>query len=92
MNDEHVEISNCPKCKLSHRYKLKIERAMVTKMITMSNIAETERQVRITRIFTCPKENEQFEATFTLTDTSSNRIKKVEVAGIADEAEQNVKG
>lgn len=88
MYDEYVEIPNCPKCQLSHRYKLKIKRAMVVKMTTMSSIAEPERQVRITRIFTCPKKNEEFEATFTLTDTSSSRIKKIEVVGADDEDEQ----
>ncbi len=88
MNDEYIEIPDCPKCQLSHRYKLKIERATVVKMTTMSNIAEPERRVRITRIFTCPKKNEEFEATFTLTDTSSDRIKKVQVIGAADEDEQ----
>lgn len=88
MSTEYIDIPNCPKCKFGHRYKLNIERAIVLKMITMSDMNEQPRQVKITRLFTCPKQNEDFEATFILADTSSDRIKDVQVIGIANDNEK----
>jgi len=85
MSDEYLDIPNCPKCKEGHRYKLKVERAIVMKFLTMSDMSEQPRKVRITRLFTCPIKNEEFEANLTLTDTSSNRIKSVEVEGITND-------
>ena len=87
MATEHLDIPNCPKCSDGHRYKLEVDIALVIKMLTMSDMIERPRQVRITRLFTCPTTNEEFEARFILTDTSSNRIKDVKVVGIANDNE-----
>ncbi len=84
MATEHLDIPNCPKCPDVHRYKLDVERALVIKMLTMSDMSERPRQVKVTRLFTCPTTNEEFEARFILTDTSSDRIKDVKVVGIAN--------
>jgi hypothetical protein len=74
-----------PKCPYGHRYKLKVERAIVIKMLTMSDLNERPRRVRVTRLFTCPLKNEEFQARFILTDTSWDRIKDVQVAGITND-------
>ncbi len=87
MATEYLDIPNCPKCTDGHRYKLEVDRALVIKMLTMSDMSERPRQVRITRLFTCPTKNKEFEARFILTDTSSNRINNVKVVGIADDNE-----
>ena len=89
MGTEYLEIPKCPRCGDRHRYKLKVERAIVMKWLIMSDMRERPHRVRITRLFTCPSKNEDFEATFILTDTSSNRIKEVSVLGIASENEQD---
>ncbi len=87
MSTEHLDIRNCPKCKQGHRYKLNVERSIVMKALLMSDMGEQPRRVGFTRLFTCPIKNEEFQASFILTDTSSSRIKNVEVAGIANDIE-----
>jgi len=82
MCTEHLDIPNCPKCKDRHRYKLNVERSIIMTWVTQSNMSEQSRQVKITRLFTCPTKNEEFQASFILTDTSSSRIKNVNVIGI----------
>lgn len=52
-------------------------------MLPMSDMNEVPSQVPFTRLFTCPIKNEDHQATFSLTDTSSDRIKGVEVEGVA---------
>ena len=84
MGTEHLDIPKCPKCALRHRYRLAVERTIIVKLITMGDKSERPRRVRITRLFTCPTRNEEFEATFVLTDTSSDRIRSISVDGIAD--------
>jgi len=85
---EHVNIRNCPKCKAEHRYRLEVKRALILKMFTMSDMNERARAVRVTRLFTCPATNQDYQATFTLTDTSDNRIKDVSVVALAADDEQ----
>ena len=85
MSAEHIDIPTCPKYKGGHRYKLDVERAIVLKMLTMSDLNERTRHVKITRLFTCPVRNEEFQASFILIDTSSDRIKNVQVVGVAND-------
>jgi Zn-finger nucleic acid-binding protein len=85
MNTEHIDISPCPKCKGKHRYRLDVERALVMKMSTQADFNERPRQVKFTRFFTCPTKNEEFQASFTLTDTSSDRIERVRVVGTGND-------
>jgi hypothetical protein len=88
MGAEYVKITDCPKCKGQHRYRLEVKRAVIIKMLTMSDMNERSRAVRVTRLFTCPKTRDDYQATFPLTDTSSNRIENVSVVGEAGEDEQ----
>lgn len=85
MSSEVLEISKCPKCGNKHRYNIEVKRSFVMRMMTAADIHEQKRQVRVTRLFTCPTNNEDFEAKFILTDTSFDRIENVSVCGIADE-------
>jgi len=61
---------------------------MIIKMLTMSDMNEPTRRVRITRLFTCPVTKEDYQATFTLTDTSYNRIADVSVIGVGANDEE----
>jgi len=82
MSDERIEIRVCPHCTRSHKYKLDVARAIVWRMMT-SDVHEQPRRVKITRLFMCPEKHEQYQGTFYLQDTSSNRIKDVNVIGPA---------
>lgn len=81
MNDT-VNIANCPHCSGAHIYKLEVERACIMKMMTSADAYEQPRKVKITRIFICPIKNEQYQGTFYLCDTSSDRIENVSVIGL----------
>jgi hypothetical protein len=84
MSTEHLDVSTCPKCKGSHRYRLDVERSVVMRLMTMSDVPARPSPVRFTRFFTCPTKNEEFQASFVLRDTSSNKIRGVRVIGVAD--------
>jgi len=85
---ECIAIDSCPKCQGRHRYKLAVDRSIVIKMLTASDMYERARQVRFVRLFTCPVKKEDYQATFYLSDTSSDRIKDVRVVGIVSSDEQ----
>ena len=90
MGTEHLDIAPCPKCDCpSHRYSLEVQRSYVVKYALggFAEPVEQPRRVRFTRLFTCPTKNEEFQATFSLRDSSYNRISSVEVTGI-DNARQ----
>lgn len=89
MTSEHIDISVCPKCKGPHRYKLEVERALVLKTMTAADFNEQPRQVKFTRFFTCPVKNEEFQASFALTDTSSDRIARVRVVGTGNDNDKD---
>jgi hypothetical protein len=82
MSKETVEIERCI-CGGAHTYTLEVDRAILIKIVTMSDMSERPRSVKITRLFVCPVKKEQFQATFYLEDTSSSRIKDVRVVGLA---------
>ena len=85
---EYIAIDSCPKCNGQHRYKLSVDRSIILKMSNAYDMYERGRQVRFVRLFTCPVKNEDYQATFFLTDTSSDRIKDVRIVGIAANDEQ----
>jgi len=82
MSIEYLEIPECPKCKTGHhRCKLEVTRSLVLGLVRPGDLNKPSRKVRFTRLFTCPVTNEDFQATFVLTDTSSDRITDVKVLG-----------
>jgi hypothetical protein len=81
---ETITISKCPICQGKHIYALQVERSVIIKMLTMNDLNERARAVNVTRIFVCPVKEKEFQATFALHDTSSDRIKSVDVEGIAE--------
>jgi hypothetical protein len=87
MSDETVKIKGCPHCGNAHTYALEVERAIVLKNILMDDTSEQPRRVKITRLFICPENNEQYQGTFYLYDTSSDRIQNVSVTGLVEEDE-----
>lgn len=89
MGEETIRIDSCPICKGIHIYRLDVDRAVFLKMMTPGDMYERSRNVRVTRIFICPKENEQFQATFYLQDTSSDRIKSVSIIGPKEKSNED---
>jgi hypothetical protein len=85
---EFIEIVKCPKCQGKHRYKLEVERAMIVKMMTMYDMNEEPSRIRVTRLLMCPMKKEDYQATFSLVETSSSKIEKINVLGIAKDGEQ----
>jgi len=83
MEEEKVEISNCPICGGRHVYKLEVERDYVLHLHT-SRVIEKPKPKRVTRIFVCPVKNEKFQASFILYQTSNAKIKSVRVKGVIE--------
>jgi aminoglycoside phosphotransferase len=81
-NLETITIKDCPLCHNSHSYYLRVERSVIIKMVTMNDFNEQPQSVRKMRLFTCPIKNEEYQASITLSDTSSNRIKSIDVVGL----------
>jgi len=86
MSKETIEIEGCTHCGGTHTYTLEVERAVIIKMMTVSDMSERCRSVKVTRLFVCPVKKEQYQATFYLEDTSSSRIKDVSVVRLAGDA------
>lgn len=84
---ETITIPSCPICAASHTYSLKIERSLVLGMVSVNDIHEKPRAVRITRLFTCPSKAQDFQATFVLYDTANSRIKSVDVSELAEDTQ-----
>jgi len=85
-NSENITIPNCPICGGSHTYSLKVERSLIMKFRISKDMHEKSRAVRKTRLFTCPIKHKDFQGIFVLHDTSSSRIKSIEVIGLAEES------
>jgi len=83
MEEEEVEIHNCPICGGRHVYKLEVERDYVLYFFTPPQAIQPE-PIRVTRIFVCPVKNEKFQASFILYQTSSAKIKSVRVKGVIE--------
>jgi len=88
MAAEYVKITGCTECQGDHRYRLEVKRALVIKMLTPFDKSERPRSVRLTRLFTCPRTQGDYQATFTLTDSSFDRIEGVTVVGEAGHNER----
>lgn len=84
MANETIEIRCCPHCRGTHRYKLDVGRAIIMRMMTTPDVIEQPHKVKVTRLFICPDKNEQYQGTFYLQETSSNRIKNVQVVGLSE--------
>lgn len=74
---EKFEIS-CPICKSNHIYSIKISKAHV--FFQMSRDMNTSpNTIKVNRIFTCPNNNKEFQATLKLMENFGEKIDGVEV-------------
>lgn len=80
-----LKIENCPICNEPHNYGLAVRRSHVIKMLTANDMQERPTPKKFTRYFICPSNQERFQATVTLFDSSSHKIESVNVIGIKDE-------
>jgi hypothetical protein len=81
---EIITIEKCPRCESSHRYRLAVQRSWVLKRLTAADMRERARPVKVTRLFTCPVTNDDYQASLVLYDTSSSRIEHIgNVLGLA---------
>lgn len=71
-----ITISSCPSCSEVHSYNLSIESSII--MIWAPVPSESRRKV-YHRMFTCPKTNQQFQATISLQEEPDERIDSVDV-------------
>lgn len=88
-SSEHIEISECPVCKNSHRYGIVIERDVMMGWMSNSAPEETPRSVSFERLFICPEKNIDFQANIKLTDTSLTRIIGVDIENVPTEKSTN---
>lgn len=82
--DEKIKIEPCPECQKTHTYNLVVTRSILMIYMSESDFGEKPREVKLTRTFTCPNTQKDFEAPFILKDTTTDRIEDVRVSGIAD--------
>jgi hypothetical protein len=85
MNDEvgGIEIAPCPRCGEGHRYALNVVRSTVSQFMSDGN-GDTPKEKSFVRLFVCPTNNENFQATVSLTVPAGSRIKDVEVVSVED--------
>lgn len=73
-----IEI-NCPICKGKHQYSLKVSKTHVMHNM-FSGMDKKKKYIRVRRIFICPKEKKEFQATLKLTQHFGETIKDVKVS------------
>lgn len=56
---------NCPVCDSTHEYTLKISKSHILYQMT-SNMDTSTKIVKVRRIFTCPTEDAEFQATLNI--------------------------
>ncbi|WP_434049112.1 hypothetical protein [Marinobacter salarius] len=72
-----IEI-NCPICKEKHQYSLKVSKSHV--IHNMFNGMDTStKYIRVRRVFICPKEKKEFQATLKLPQHFGEMIEDVKV-------------
>jgi len=81
-----LTIKQCPLCKNSHTYELKIMRSFV--MYDLASLRDHEpKRKSYTRLFSCPETKEDFQASFIIVEYPGNPIESVEVSGLANEVQ-----
>lgn len=83
---EVIIIEKCPLCNSSHTYNLLVERSVVVQMVFQVSIFSKKNPYKVTRIFTCPSNGNQFQGDITLYQQTDSRIELVKVLGVKDEA------
>lgn len=80
MSEEKPEIIklNCPVCKSQHDYSVKITKSYVFYHMTPDMDTSTQ-FVKVRRVFTCPKEDKEFQATLKIPQHFGELIDGVEV-------------
>jgi hypothetical protein len=73
---ETITIPKCPICGKSHTYVLQVRRSP---SLAMSELNEVSREVTITRLFVCPIEDREFQASFVLHEKQDSSITSVEI-------------
>jgi hypothetical protein len=83
MEDETINL-DCPHCRLSHTYLLRIKRSPF--LFGASGITR-----RFTRLFTCPREDKDFESVLEMKEDDRGNILEVVVMGIVENAKKEKK-
>lgn len=80
-NNNNITIDNCPICSKSHTYDVSIRK---TSLMTFTK-TEDERgiqKVPVTRLFSCPDKEGNFEITFLVLKTPDEIIKEITISQI----------
>ena len=81
--NETLTIELCPLCKNPHQFNVEVERAISMAYLSFNTPKQKTRF--FTRLFTCPKTGNDFQARFSLTESTNSTIESVNITGISDE-------
>lgn len=84
---EKLYIKTCPVCEKQHAYILTVDRTYFLKIMATGDFNNKVILKKYTRIFVCPEKNIKFQASFTLSQSSHEKIKSVIINGICKEHE-----
>ncbi len=78
---ETITISSCPVCSEGHEYSVIVTRSTSIGLISLDfgQSKQQPRKKRVTRLFTCPTRNENFQVTLTFLEYPSSPINSIEV-------------
>lgn len=80
--EEVIKIEPCLECHKTHSYKVEVTRCLIMGMMSEDKLLERPTEKKLTCTFNCPNTKKDFEASFTLTETSMDRVGEVKVSGI----------
>ena len=86
MSDDILTIGECPKCGNSHKYSLEVQRSQSIGYTSLKARKSKIAQKCFTRLFTCPVTEEDFQASFWLTEEPNGSIRAVGVKSLAAES------
>jgi hypothetical protein len=73
-----ITIEQCPICGFRHKYGIAVRQVPV--LLSRQQGAPQNQERKFTRVFTCPKNSAEFQASFFLTEPAGKKIKTVAVA------------
>jgi hypothetical protein len=77
---ERIDLK-CPLCPQTHEYDLTVSWMTIYALAGEEKTIETD----VTRLFTCPTKDDEFEATLRLSETTRRRLLAVDVRLAADD-------
>jgi len=86
---QSLKIASCPVCSEEHSYTLRVKRSRSIGLITSWESNPKPRRIKMTRLFTCPIKNQDFQVTFSLSEWPHESITSVEVERLSNRSERD---